>query len=328
MKTEDGYLDRLIQQYRDAPNLKALIRNRLTAMIDAADGIPRLSGDLDDFTGDLLTKIGGIMGFPRSHVVNKIPRVFGFGEDSSVEIVGFSDTGSWLPAADFSTTRTTIDDDDTYRTFLKAHILSLGDDAKIATINGIAKQLWGEGAGVQSSRDGRIVVATGRDLTTAEGQYWPIYPRLFPVPYGIRIEFHEGPIRVFGFGEGWGGFQELVPVYDDITGKIFGFDPEGTDPTIGGFGEPAYQSETDWGDEEHQVTLGDEPFLLGAEGDTYTVAVGEDGQGGALFVGDELYLIDENENPIVVGDLTAGARICGRQGEVWADPQDVRIQTI
>lgn len=329
MKTEDGYLDRRIQQYRDAPKLEALIRWRLRAMLEAADGLPVLSGTLDDFSGDLLTKIGGILGFPRSHVVNKIPRVFGYGESSSMQIVGYGQGGTWLPAADFSSTRTEIADDETYRAFLRAHILSLGDNATLETITLIAKQLWGEGAGLQSSTNGRIVVATGRDLTLVEGQFWAVYPRLFPVPYGVRLEFHEGPVRVFGYGEGWGGYQELNPVYDQITGKIFGYDPDGTDPTIGGYGEPAYAQAPDWSDPDYLISLAEgEEILIGSEDETYSIAMGSVGHGAALYVDETLYLVDENGLPIVVGEMTNGARICGRQGEVWAEPKDTRIPTI
>lgn len=329
MKTEDGYLDRRIQQYRDAPKLEALIRWRLRAMLEAADGLPVLSGVIDDFSGDLLTKIGGILGFPRSHVVNKIPRVHGFGDASSVQIVGFGEGGTWLPAADFSSTRTEIEDDETFRRFLRAHILSLGNDAKLETITLIAKNLWGDVAGLQSSINGRIVVATGRALTLVEGQFWAVYPRLFPVPYGIRLEFHEGPIRVAGFGAGWGGFQELVPVYDDITGLIAGFDPDGLDPTIGGFEEPAYSKDPDWNDPDYLLTFGDgDEILIGSEDETYSMAMGSVGHGAALFVDETLYLVDENGLPIVVGTITAGARMCGRQGEVWATPADKRIPTI
>lgn len=291
MKTEGGYLDRLIQQYRDAPNLKALIRGRLRALIDAADGIPRLSGELDDFTGDLLTKIGGILGFPRSHVVRKVPVVFGFGEASNVQIAGFGQGAVWEPAADFSSVRVSIEDDDTFRHFLKAHILALTDQSVIARVKDVAQHLWGDDAGVQSSRNGRIVIATGRTLTLAEGQFWPIYPRLFPVPFGVRVEFHEGPMRVFGFGEGWGGFREVEIVEDEITGLVFGFDPDGVMPWIGGFQEEAY------------------------------------GDGAALYVSDDEYLTDEDGAPIILGQMYAGARLCGRSGAPWANPQDVRIPT-
>lgn len=291
MKTEDEYLDRRIQQYRDAPNLEALIRGRLAALLDAAGGVPVLDGDLDDFTGDLLTKIGGILGFPREHEVHNQPLVFGFGEDSRMQIVGFGQGGVWEPAADFSAVRVSIDDDDMFRQFLRAHILALSGDASIANITAIAKMLWGDDAGLQSSRNGRYVIATGRDLTLVEGQYWPVYPRLFPVPLGIRVEFHEGPIRVFGFGEGWGGFREVDIVFDDITGKVFGFDPDGVMPWIGGFNEPAY------------------------------------GDGAALYTSEDEYLTEENGEPVVVGQLVAGARICGRSGAPWANPQDTRIHT-
>ena len=358
MKTDDEYLARRIHQYRDAPRLEALIRARLQSLRSAVDGMPSLRGTLDDFTGDLLTKIGGILGFPRSHVVNNVPTVFGFGEASNMVIAGFGRGAVWYPAADFGQIRISIDDDDQFRLFLKAHILALNDQATIANVTAVAKLLWGDDAGLQRSRNGQIVIATGRELTAAEGKYWPIFPRLFPVPHGTLISFHEGPMKVFGFGKGWQGFREIDRVIDEVTGKVFGFDPDGVFPHIGGFGELAYGSAeaydvsvdvfgialetqiltTEDGDElvteDGNTLVADPAGVLALEGGAGAIVaeVGtadppgtEDGVGAAIYVGDGLYLVDENGVPIVLGYMTSGARICGRLPLQFSDPQDVRV---
>jgi len=94
-----------------------------------------------------------------------------------------------------------------------------------------------------------------------------LYPRVLPVALGIRVRFHFGEPRVFGFGEGWGGLCEQQIIDDGRTGKTFGFcgDVEGLE-YIGGFCEdwaPDGLIITTESELEEIVTEDDEPLITG-----------------------------------------------------------------
>lgn len=207
-------IDRVLTQYRESPKLLHVMRVYLGQIADAAIigcAIPTFF-DIETAIGDQLTLIGKRMGFPRCHCVCNIQPVFGFeceGFDDGYQIVGFCDeNGSWADCGPFGTSDTCITDDETYRRFLKARRYQMMALFDIASLTTAVQHLFGEQASVLAAEAGRVVIAPGRDLTEGEIALLQIYPRVLPVAPGIRARFHFGPIRVFGFGEGWGGFCE------------------------------------------------------------------------------------------------------------------------
>ena len=206
-------IDRVLTQYRESPKLLHVMRTYLNQVADVAIATCSIPSffDLDTAVGDQLTLLGKRMGFPRCHCVCNIQPVMGFeceGFDQ-YQIVGFCDeNGSWVDCGPFGTSDICITDDETYRRFLKARRYQMMALFDLASLTAAVRHLFGDQADVLSANNGRVVVAPGRDLTEGEIALIQIYPRVLPVAPGIRVRFHFGPLDVFGFGEGWGGFCE------------------------------------------------------------------------------------------------------------------------
>lgn len=207
-------IDRVLTQYRESPKLLHLTRVYLRKVEEVAQAICAIPTffDLDTAVGDQLTLIGKRMGWPRCHCVCNVQPVFGFqcdGFDNGYTIVGFCDeNGQWADCGPFGTSDICITDDEAYRGFLKARryqMLALFD---IGSLTAAVQHLFGAQATVLSSGLGRVVIAPNRVLTRSEESFLQLYPRVLPVAPGIAIRFHFGPLRVFGFGEGWGSFCE------------------------------------------------------------------------------------------------------------------------
>lgn len=205
-------IDRVLTQYRESPKLLHLIRTYLRQAEQVVSSICALPSffDLDTAVGDQLTLLGKRLGFPRCHCVCNVQPVFGFdcaGVPSDYVLTGFcDDNNTWVDCGPFGTSDICITDDEVYRGFLKARryqMLALFD---LASLTAAVQHLFGETATVLDSGVGRVVIAPGRDLTTAETAMLQLYPRVLPVAPGIRTRFHFGPVEVFGFGDGWGGF--------------------------------------------------------------------------------------------------------------------------
>lgn len=214
-KTElvESRIDRVLTQYRESPKLLHVMRTYLNQVADVAIATCSIPSffDLDTAVGDQLTLLGKRMGFPRCHCVCNIQPVLGFECEGfgAYQIVGFCDeNGSWADCGPFGTSDICITDDEIYRRFLKARRYQMMALFDIASLTAAVRHLFGDQADVLSANNGRIVVAPGRDLTEGEIALIQIYPRVLPVAPGIRVRFHFGPLDVFGFGEGWGGFCE------------------------------------------------------------------------------------------------------------------------
>jgi hypothetical protein len=138
--------------------------------------------------------------------------VYGFECESISEvfpIVDFCDpSGMWEDCGPFGTSDICLTDDEVYRKFLKVRryqMLSLYD---LPSLQDAVATFWGPQARVIDAGVGRVVVSPGRDLDSTERALLQIYPRVLPIAPGIRLRFHFGTSRVFGFGDGWGGFCE------------------------------------------------------------------------------------------------------------------------
>lgn len=232
--------------------------------------------DLDKAVGDQLTILGKRMGWPRNHCVCDVQPVFGFecpGEVNPRPIAGFGGTlptvgfgfcdnaggfcetfpVSWdgCPTPDLSKAAATstwaacssgvseiyLDNDEIYRTFLKVRRYQYERRYDLSSLEDSLRLFFGLTASVLYSGQGRIVIAPGRDLTDNEIMLLQLYPRVLPTALGIKVTFHFGETRVFGFGDGWGGLCEYSPEETALaaarTGKVFGFCDD-----WGGFCEP------------------------------------------------------------------------------------------
>lgn len=213
-------VDRVLTQYRESPKLLHLMRTymrQVEEMISSACSTPE-QFDIDTAVGDQLTLIGKRLGWPRCHCVCTTQPVFGFeceGFPHEYQMAGFcDDNGVWLDCNPFGVGDICITDDEVYRSFLRVRryqMLSLYD---LTSLTEAVRILFGEQAFVLDAGRGRVVIAPGRDLTSSEQLLIQLYPRVLPVAPGIRVRFHFGEYeRVFGFGDGWGGFCE--PVYPE-----------------------------------------------------------------------------------------------------------------
>lgn len=270
----EAEIDRVRTQYRESPNLLFMARTYLGKVAEAISAVCVIPSyfDLDTATGDQLTLLGKRLGWGRCHCVCDSQPVFGFeceGRVSLVPIVGFC-TGevTWAACGEAGAAEICLADDEIYRRFLKVRRYQAIGLYDLESLTAAVKEMWGATATVMDAYAGRIVMAPGRALTSAETAVLQLVPRVMPIAPGISQRFHFGTdLRVFGFGDGWGGFAELLDppstVAYERTGKIFGFECEGGDPRIGGFCE-------DWLDDGQQILteLGSE--LITEDGDEIT----------------------------------------------------------
>lgn len=230
----EARIDRVLTQYRESPNLLFLMRNYLIAAAEATQTVCELPEKfaLDSAVGDQLTVLGKRMGWPRCHCVCEVEPVFGFDcldEFNLRPIVGFCDPNATWDGCSSGISEVCIADDAAYRKFLQVRAYQYLNRYDLASLEECIKILFGETASVLYAGEGRVVIAPGRDLTSSEINLLQLYPRVLPVALGVRVMFHFGSKRVFGFGEGWGGFEEddLTKTQQSLayqkTEKIFGF---------------------------------------------------------------------------------------------------------
>lgn len=278
----ESEIDRILTQYRESPNLLHVMRTFLGQVLqvaNAADVMPSFF-DIDSAVGDQLTFLGKRLGFPRCHCVCAVQPVFGFvcNDGTYVEypVVGLcDDTSTWVNCGVFGVSDVCLDNDEIYRSFLKVRRHQILNNYDLASLTESVKLLWGPTAVVMDAGVLRVVVAPGRSLTAGEQSLLQLYARVLPLAPGVEMRYHFGEIRVFGFGEGWGGLEETsieeteTSVAYQRTGKIFGFCEE-TDPVLGGFcevwdaeGLPIITGTNDSGDNEYLVTEDDEQITTG-----------------------------------------------------------------
>lgn len=295
-------IDRVLTQYRESPKLLHVLRTYLHAVaashLQVCDLPERFN--LDTATGHQLTLIGKRMGWPRCHCVCSVEPVFGFEceEVNLRPVSGFCEDGT--PWAECATGigELCINDDESYRAFLRVRAFQMTGRFDLASLEQSLRIFFGSSARVMYSGQGRVVVAPGRRLSQAEQLLLQLYPRVMPVALGIRVLFHFGEEpRVFGFGEGWGGFLEEDPEATAATdafhrtGKLFGFCED--DDMVGGFCEV-------WSEEGLP--------LKRSEVNEY---------------GEPIWIVDEDNNHIYTGPLTSPAAWVCRTSAPWMCETDV-----
>ena len=236
----DERLSRVLTQYRESPKLLHVLRTYLGAVaalhLKVCD-LPDLF-EIERASGDQLTLLGKRLGWPRCHCVCDIQPVFGFECPAEVTlrpVVGFG--GDCDPQASNSTwtvcssglSELCLVDDDLYRSFLRVRRYQFMRMYDLGSLETCLREFFGTSATVLYHGQGRVVVAPGRDLTYGEVLMLQLYPRVLPVALGVQVRFHFGELRVFGFGDGWGGLAEEQPNLTQATqafqrsGKVFGF---------------------------------------------------------------------------------------------------------
>jgi hypothetical protein len=211
----DDAINRLATQYRESPRLIHLIRTYVAQVEEAAILACALPSffDIETAVGDQLTIIGKRMGWPRCHCVCDTQPVFGFecaGVVSEVPLAGFCDDNvTWADCGIGGFAEICIADDAMYRRTLLARRYQMQALYDLASLTAAVRHLYGPQALILDAGVGRVVVAPGRPLTNAETAVLQVVPRVLPIAPGIRVRFHFGPVEVFGFGDGWGGFCEL-----------------------------------------------------------------------------------------------------------------------
>lgn len=207
-------ISEVLTQYRESPKLLHLLRTYLKSVESTALKVCDLPSyfDIETAVGDQLTIVGKRLGWPRCHCVCDVQPVFGFDCDGVVNdypVAGFcDDTVSWIDCGDFGVGDVCINDDELYRKFLKVRRYQMLAYFDIESLNTCLQILWGSEATVIDAGHGRVVVTPGRDLSDVEIALLQLYPRVLPVALGVEVRFHFDRPKVFGFGDGWGGFCE------------------------------------------------------------------------------------------------------------------------
>jgi len=206
-------LNRVLTQYRESPRLLHMIRSYLRQVEQVAVTICDLPSkfEISSATGDQLTLIGKRIGWPRCHCICVAKPVFGFEcEDfpGDFPLAAFCVEGTWIDCGEYGLGDICIEDDEVYRGFLYSRLYQMLSLYDLASLTEAIRHIWGPTAMVLDSQPRRVVITPGRELTSYEQALLQLVPRVLPIALGIEPRFHFGPIEVFGFGTGWGGFCE------------------------------------------------------------------------------------------------------------------------
>lgn len=205
-------INRIKTQFRESPNLLGMARNYLNMpALSAFEACEMLEHfDIDTAVGEQLTFLGKILGWLRDHCQGQLRPVFGFECEDECgpnlqPIGGFCeadwDCGEGPEYVDF-----TFTDDELYRRFLKARIITLSGDLTRSGITAAARVAFGDDAVIYVDEPGTVGIAASRLLTQIEVSIVHLYRQVMPVAPGIKLEIWHGDGPPFGFGEGWGGF--------------------------------------------------------------------------------------------------------------------------
>ncbi len=200
--------DEVLTQYRESPNILALlgIYLRKAGQMTRQACLMSTYFQVETAVGDQLTILGKALGWPRCHCAGQKRPVFGFacGDCSDVTPIGGFCEAEWDCGPEYI--EFCFTDDELYRGFLKARIVTLFSGYNRANVTRAARAVFGAGAVIYRERPGVIAIATGRRLTGIEISIAHLYEQVLPIPAGHRLEIWQSESVPFGFGEGWGGF--------------------------------------------------------------------------------------------------------------------------
>lgn len=95
-----------------------------------------------------------------------------------------------------------------YRKLLISRSYQMQSRYSIEDLTEALRTIYGDVATVLDAGHGRVVIAPVRALSDVETHLLQVIPRVLPIAPGIVSRWHFGTFKVFGFGEGWGGFCE------------------------------------------------------------------------------------------------------------------------
>lgn len=205
-------IDKVATQYRESKRLLSLIRAFLRQAGSAYGAACAMLDffDIDTAVGDQLTILGKVLGWGRCHCRGQRRPVFGFSCDGTtceipvVPVAGFCEAEWDCGGPDF--VEFCFADDELYRRFLKARVITLTGDYSRPGITAASRELFGEHAVILREDPGVVAISTGRILTNVEISIAHLFPQVMPVARGVRFELWHSDGPHFGFGEGWGGF--------------------------------------------------------------------------------------------------------------------------
>ena len=208
----DEELTKILTQYRESPKLLFLIRSYLRKFeegVQCIEDVP-LYFDIDTAVGDQLTILGKQLGWPRCHCVCEGTPVFGFECEGVIEdypLAGFCDANStWAGCDEMGNATICIGDDELYRKFLKVRRYQTLAKFDRKSLRNCLVEFFGGDVAILDAKNGRILIAPGRELTAIEQLVLPLYPRVLPIAPSIEVRFYFGNLPVFGFGQGFVGF--------------------------------------------------------------------------------------------------------------------------
>lgn len=209
----EARIDRVLTQYRESPNLLAIIRHDLGQIAEAGIAACHIPSRFDilDAVGDQLTIIGKQLGWPRCHCICVPVPVFGFGcgtTNPNKPVVGLCEGGVWANCQEAGSGDICFNDDEVYRGYLLARRYQLLQLWDIDSLQAAAAHIWGTNATVTSMGGARVAVQPGRPLTSLEAMQLPVAFRVLPIAPGITPHVSYTTGKVFGFGSGWGGLCE------------------------------------------------------------------------------------------------------------------------
>lgn len=208
----EGRINRVLTQYRESPHLLAMLRAYIDQVRQAAVSADEMLDffDIDTAVGDQLTILGKALGWPRTHCAGQRRPVFGFEceDDCGIPLqpIGGFCEAEWDCDGAPDYVEFTFTDDELYRRFLKARIVTLTGDFTRSGITAAARVAFGDLAVIYVDEPGTVGIATGRLLSNIEISIVHLYRQVMPVAPGIELEIWHGDGPPFGFGAGWGGF--------------------------------------------------------------------------------------------------------------------------
>ena len=192
------FVDGVPSQYHGKPRFMA----HITADIERSVCLSQVSSDIcgafncETATGAQLTLIGDAAGWPRTHCNSKVQPVFGYPcEDAQPSgfgcterfVLGYCEGVTYycglIDREDY-----TFEDDDLYRSFIKAKIAKDNSGVSVPDICNIIQALWGPDAFIVRADGGVISVSAGRDLTTEEQCLLTLYNKVICPALGVRLE--------------------------------------------------------------------------------------------------------------------------------------------
>jgi Protein of unknown function (DUF2612) len=214
-------IDKIITQYREAYKFKALTKNHLKQIEEAAVYACGISQyfNIETAECDQLTMLGRLLGFSRFQCKGlQRPRfkwstcnpLAALCVCSACDECAYEQGTGWCEGywGDiYDPFEFTCGDDELYRRFLFCRIIQRGKKFTKGNLVKALNLLYDtDEAMVISSQGGVIRVAICRPLTQFERRAWHMYRAVLPVGLGVRTEIldQKTTAKPFGFGTGWG----------------------------------------------------------------------------------------------------------------------------